>query len=133
MAACSVPDPPVNWDDVVRWFKEEVHGKSLKSCRSLQAICLGAAVYHLSRQRNDLLHGNTPCSKEAIVSQIKRQIRARMLAKGSVKLVGDNLGLACSSLEFTDTDSGVISVGVCCSLLQLASVFVLVGCYLRIA
>jgi hypothetical protein len=32
MAACSVPDPPMNWDDVVRWFKEEVHGKSLKSC-----------------------------------------------------------------------------------------------------
>jgi hypothetical protein len=31
--------------------------------------------------------------KEAIVSQIKRQFGARMLAKGSVKLVGDNLGL----------------------------------------
>jgi hypothetical protein len=31
--------------------------------------------------------------EEAIVSHIKWQVRARMLAKGYVKIVGNNLGL----------------------------------------
>jgi hypothetical protein len=32
MATCSCIDPPVKWDDVISWFKEELRGKSLKSC-----------------------------------------------------------------------------------------------------
>jgi hypothetical protein len=68
-----------------------VKGKSLKS--ALCKLCLGVAVYHLWRQRNDLLHGNPPCSEEAIVSHIKWQAQARLLAKGSVKLIGNKLGL----------------------------------------
>jgi hypothetical protein len=90
VADCGVVDPPVNWDDVVNWFKVGVNGKSLKS--ALCNMCLGAAVYHLWRQRNDLLHGNPHCSEEAIVSHIKWQVRARLLAKGSVKLIGNKLG-----------------------------------------
>jgi hypothetical protein len=47
VADCGVVDPPVNWDDVVNWFKVGVNGKSLKS--ALCKMCLGAAVYHLWR------------------------------------------------------------------------------------
>jgi hypothetical protein len=32
MATCSCIDPPMKWDDVISWFKEEMRGKSLKSC-----------------------------------------------------------------------------------------------------
>jgi hypothetical protein len=90
MADCGVVDPPVDWNGVVSWFKAEKYRNSLKI--AICKLCLGAAVYHLWRQRKDLLHGNSPQSEEAMVSQIKWQVRARLLAKGSVKLVGDRIG-----------------------------------------
>lgn len=80
-----------DWDSVVSWFQEEVRGKSLFS-----VICklrFGATVYHIWRHRNDILHGNIPRSEEGIIAQIKWQVRARLLAKGPVKIVGRNLGI----------------------------------------
>jgi hypothetical protein len=50
-------------------------------------------VYHLWKQRNDILHGNLARSEEAIVLQIKWQVWARLIAKGSVKMIGDKIGL----------------------------------------
>jgi len=91
MAACSFDDPPVTWDDVISWFKEEMRGKSLKSC--LCKLCLGATVYHLWKQRNNLLHGNIPLSEEAIVAQIRWKVQARLMAKGSMKYAESNLDL----------------------------------------
>jgi hypothetical protein len=58
MNTCLVKDPPVEWDNVVRWFTADLQGISLKS--SVCRLCLATVVYHLWRQRNDLLHGNTP-------------------------------------------------------------------------
>lgn len=91
MDACSFDDPLVKWDDVISWFKEEMLGKSLKSC--LRKLCLGATVYHLWKQINDLLHGNIPLSEEAIVAQIRWKVRARLMAKGLMKYAESNLGL----------------------------------------
>jgi hypothetical protein len=72
MKDCFVTDPPVQWDEVMHWFIEKVRGKSLKTF--LCKLCLGATIYHLWKQRNNLLHGNTPRSEEVIVSQIKWQV-----------------------------------------------------------
>jgi hypothetical protein len=54
---------------VVNWFKGGLNNKSLKSvlCR----LSLGAVVYHLWKQRNNLLHGNPARSEDTIVLQIK--------------------------------------------------------------
>jgi hypothetical protein len=52
MFDCFVDDPPVQWDAVIHWFIERVRGKSLKTC--LCKLCLGATVYHLWKQRNDV-------------------------------------------------------------------------------
>jgi hypothetical protein len=92
MSICLIQNPPVDWEDVVRWFVDDLQGKSLKvtACR----LSLAAVVYHLWPQRNDLLHGNIPRTKEAIVSQVKMQVGSRLLAKGSKKIIGKNLALA---------------------------------------
>jgi hypothetical protein len=92
MSICLIQNPPVDWEDVVRWLVDDLQGKSLKAtaCR----LSLAAVVYPLWRQRNDLLHGNIPRTEEAIVSQVKRQVGSRLLAKGSKKIIGKNLALA---------------------------------------
>jgi hypothetical protein len=77
---------------VIRWFVKDLQGTSLKAtaCR----LSLAAVVYHLWWQRNALLHGNTPRTEEDIVSQVKRQVGSRLLAKGSKQSVAKNLALA---------------------------------------
>jgi len=69
MNDCSCIDPPSDWESVVDWCVAVLHGKSLKS--SLGKLCFGACVYHLWKQRNALLLGNTPKTEEALVAQIK--------------------------------------------------------------
>jgi hypothetical protein len=66
-----------------------LHGKSLKAC--LGRLCLGATVYQLWSQRNDLLHCNNPRTEEDILTQIKWEVRARVLAKGHFKCLGKSL------------------------------------------
>jgi hypothetical protein len=81
MNDCSCNDPPSDWESVVDWCITVLHGKSLKS--GLGKLCFGACVYHLWKQWNALLHGNTPKTEEALVAQIKWEVRSRILAKGS--------------------------------------------------
>jgi hypothetical protein len=92
MSICLIPNPPVDWEEVVQWFVKDLQGTSLKAnaCR----LSLAAVVYHLWWQRNALMHGNTPRTEEAIVSQVKWQVCSRLLAKGSKKSIGKNLALA---------------------------------------
>jgi hypothetical protein len=44
-------------------------GKSLYT--NLCKLCFGATVYHLWRQRNDLMHYNAPRSEEKIMAHVK--------------------------------------------------------------
>lgn len=92
MSICLIPNPPVGWEEVIRWFVKDLQGTSLKAnaCR----LSLPAVVYHLWWQRNAFLHGNTPRTEEAIVSQVKRQVGSRLLAKGSKQSIGKILALA---------------------------------------
>jgi hypothetical protein len=69
MADCSFTDVSVDWDFIESWGSTMLQGRSLKA--SLGRLCLGAIVYHFWRQRNDLLHCNTPCTEEFIIAQIK--------------------------------------------------------------
>ncbi len=91
MSSCLIFDPLEDWEDVVKWSVEVLHGKSLKI--SLCKLSIGAAVYHLWKQQNDLFFCNIPRSEEAIIAQIKWQVRARLLAKGKVKIVGSIIGI----------------------------------------
>jgi superfamily II helicase len=91
MAECLATDPPVDWELVAQWSVAAMQGKSLKS--SLCKLCLGGAVYHLWHQRNALLHGHTLKTEEAIVEQIKWEVRSRIFAKGSAKSSVRNLDL----------------------------------------
>lgn len=63
MANCLIIDPPLEWEIVVEWCVAILHGKNLKS--SLSKLYFEATVYHLWKQMNDLLHGNTLRTKEA--------------------------------------------------------------------
>jgi hypothetical protein len=88
MYECSCLNPPSDCESVADWCVSVLHGKSLKS--SLGKLCFGACVYHLWKQRNALLHGNTPKNVEAIV-QIKWEVRSRIVAKGSFKTIDKHL------------------------------------------
>jgi hypothetical protein len=68
-----------------------MQGKSLKA--SLGRLCLGATVYHLWKQRNDLLHNNTPRTEEAILTRVRWEARARIVAKGHFKHLGNSMNL----------------------------------------
>jgi hypothetical protein len=91
MAACLFEDPPLFWEDVVVWSINMLQGTNLKAC--LGRLCLGAVIYHIWRHRNDIQHGNTPKSEEAIVANIMWEIRSTMLAKGKFKNLSKHLAL----------------------------------------
>jgi hypothetical protein len=91
MSDCFIQDPPVEWDDIVRWFSDDMRGKSFKA--NLCRLCLGATIYHLWRQINDLFHGNIPRCEEAIIVQIRWEVRSRLLVKCPTKKLAKNLDL----------------------------------------
>jgi hypothetical protein len=48
-------------------------GRSFKT--TLERLSLGAIVDQLWRQRNELMHHNTPRTEESIIAQIKWEVR----------------------------------------------------------
>jgi hypothetical protein len=48
MRACSLPCPPVEWDDIAEWCGSTMKGNSLYA--SLMKLNFGATGYHLWRQ-----------------------------------------------------------------------------------
>jgi hypothetical protein len=59
------------WDSIERWSDAHLKGKSLLAtiCR----LCLGAIVYHIWRQCNDLIHENLLQSEETGASSEKER------------------------------------------------------------
>jgi hypothetical protein len=91
LSACLVSDPRQEWDDVVEWSSAALKGKSLWT--TLCRLCFAAAVYHIWRQRNDLLHGNVPRTEEQfyfiffdkrteeqIVAHIRWEVKTKIMA-----------------------------------------------------
>ncbi|XP_062167062.1 uncharacterized protein LOC133873362 [Alnus glutinosa] len=72
MQSCLEPFPVVDWDDVAIWCMMQLKGKSLKT--RLCKLSLGAVVYHIWIQRNNLIHGNVVYSKEGLIARIKWEI-----------------------------------------------------------
>jgi hypothetical protein len=79
MEACLISDPKLIWDDVSAWSSSAWKGKSFAA--TVCKLSLAATVYHLWRRRNDLLHGNPPRSEEALASQVKREVRIKLLSR----------------------------------------------------
>jgi hypothetical protein len=52
LADCLIIDPPVDWDSLCQWCVDHPKGSSLFA--TIYKLCLGSAVYHLWRHRNDL-------------------------------------------------------------------------------
>jgi hypothetical protein len=78
MADCLSPSPIVSWDDIVLWacsFK----GKGLHT--TLCKLGLAAAVYHIWKLRNELCFGNSPLTEEALIAQIKWDVRTKVLTR----------------------------------------------------
>jgi hypothetical protein len=70
---------PLDWENIEERSLTVLHGKNIQAC--LGSLCLGATVYNLWRQKNDLMHNNTPRTEEPILAHIKWEIRAKILAK----------------------------------------------------
>jgi hypothetical protein len=64
-------------------------GKSLQTI--LYKLCLAATIYRLWRLRNDLCYGNTPSTEEALVAQIKGEVRTRVLSSRKMKNISGSL------------------------------------------
>jgi hypothetical protein len=92
MALCFVRQQRNSWEDVENWSTKELRSDCLKS--KLCRLRLGAAVYHLWKHRNDILHGNSVSSEEQIVAKIKWDVRARIMSKGPYKKSVENMQLA---------------------------------------
>ncbi|XP_062173645.1 uncharacterized protein LOC133879119 [Alnus glutinosa] len=86
---CLIFDPPLDWEAIDSWSNVHLKGRSLHAtiCR----LCFGATIYHLWRHRNDLLHGNTPCSDELLGQQVKWEVRSRLIARCSAKKIVNSI------------------------------------------
>jgi hypothetical protein len=80
-----IRDPPIEWDSLVNWCNSHLRGRSLIAI--ICKLCFGASAYHLWRHRNALLYGNTLSSEDTIVLQVKRDVRLRLLARCSNKML----------------------------------------------
>jgi hypothetical protein len=89
MADCFFGNFPLDWDNIEAWCLKSLHGNSLQAC--MGKLILGATVYSLWRQRNALLHHNSPCTEETILAGIKWEVRLRILARGQFKDLKENL------------------------------------------
>jgi len=76
--ACLISDPRQEWDDVVELSSVALKGKEIWT--TLYRLCFGAAVYHIWRQRNDLLHGTVPRTEEQIVAYICWEVKTKIMA-----------------------------------------------------
>jgi hypothetical protein len=84
LSACLISDPMQEWDDVVEWCSAALKGKELWT--TLCRLCFGAAVYHIWRQRNDLLHGiNVSRTEEQIVAHICWEVKTEIPASCKIK------------------------------------------------
>jgi hypothetical protein len=91
MAECYFYNVPLDWDDIVVWSLKVLQGKSLRAV--LGRLCFGAAVYHIWKQRNDILHNNTPQTEEAILTRVRWEARAKIVAKGKISHFRKNMNL----------------------------------------
>jgi hypothetical protein len=74
MSLCLIQNPCVEWNDIVNWFYK-MEGCSLQVL--ICKLCLAAVVYHLWCLRNDLCHGNTPRTEEALVARINETLQKK--------------------------------------------------------
>jgi hypothetical protein len=72
MATCLIPNPNIDWDNIVEWICM-MKGKCLQVI--LCKLYLVATVYHIWQLRNNLCHGNTHWIEEALVAQIKWELK----------------------------------------------------------
>jgi hypothetical protein len=56
---------------------------------------LGAVVYHIWRQRNDIKHGNLVKTEEQVIKSVEWEIRSRVMGVGRFKQLAKNRGLFC--------------------------------------
>jgi hypothetical protein len=88
---CLIDDPCLSWDWSIECGIKDLKGKGMRE--SLCQLSLGAVVYHLWLQRNNLKKGNQPRTEEEIVKSITWEIRARMMAKCRFKRSIENMEL----------------------------------------
>jgi hypothetical protein len=91
MAKCSILNAPLEWENIEERGLHVLLGKGIRAC--MGRLCFGATVYNLCKQRNDLLHKNTPHAEEAILDCIRWEVRKRILAKGCLKNINQNLSI----------------------------------------
>jgi hypothetical protein len=77
---CLIEDPSIEWEDVIDWGVKELKGNSLKS--TLCMLMLGAVVYHVWWQRNELKHGVGARSEEQINKIIDWEVRSIVIGLG---------------------------------------------------
>jgi hypothetical protein len=88
IATCFISNPRKEWEDIEEWSSVDLKGKSIWT--TLCKVCLGASIYHLWRQRNDLLHGNVPRTKEQIIAHIPWEVKKKIMARCRIKDTATN-------------------------------------------
>jgi hypothetical protein len=83
MSSCFISDLKMEWGDIATWSSVALKGQGLWT--TLCRRSLGAAVYHIWRQRNDLVHGNTPQTEEQIVAHVRWEVRSKIMNSGCFK------------------------------------------------
>ncbi len=93
MSSCMNLNMCVEWEDIIQWTFSALQGGRLKFI-SLCKLSFGVVMYHLWKQRYNLLCGYTPKTEEAIVVRIRWEICARITSKGRFKVSIENLELS---------------------------------------
>jgi hypothetical protein len=79
MAGCGIIDPPLTWNLVALWSLQYMKGRSVKA--TAIKLCFAAVTYNLWLHRNALLHGRPPKFEESLLSNIRWEVKVRLLTK----------------------------------------------------
>jgi hypothetical protein len=82
MTECQMIDIPISWDSSIQWSLGCMKGKQLQA--TARRLCFVAAVYNLWLNRNVLLHGPAPKTKDGILSKIRWEVKVKLIARFSL-------------------------------------------------
>jgi hypothetical protein len=79
MAGCGIIDHLLTWNLVALWSLQYMKERSVKA--TAIKLCFAAVTYNLWLHRNALLHRRSPKFEESLLSNIRWEVKVRLLTK----------------------------------------------------
>ena len=79
---CGLTRRILRWEEEIEWASQKFKGKSLIS--NILRLAWNASIYHIWKERNGRMHGQTFAAPNQIVQHIQDDIRLRLISLKSI-------------------------------------------------